>query len=222
MKFPNAYNGVKKIHTAAVLSLIGDLTFVIAAVLAVISGGMIRSGAAESAVGAMTGISAGLIVSSIAGGVLALIAFILNLVGTILASKDEAFFKTALLFIIVGIVATVLSMAFVNNSIVTDFSLIFVNLAQMLVASYIVQGIVNLASKLNEHSMVKQGGQVRIYLLIAYSVPIAVDLIAIILSLSKKSLLANVFSLAGSALSLVVYFIYLTYLKSAKKMLEAN
>ncbi len=153
-----------------VLSLIGDLTFVIAAVLAVISGGMIRSGAAESAVGAMTGISAGLIVSSI----------------------------------------------------VTDFSLIFVNLAQMLVAFYIVQGIVNLASKLNEHDMVKQGGQVRIYLLIAYSVPIAVDLIAIILSLSKKSLLANVFSLAGSALSLVVYFIYLTYLKSAKKMLEAN
>lgn len=131
---------------------------------------MIRSGAAESAVGAMTGISAGLIVSSI----------------------------------------------------VTDFSLIFVNLAQMLVAFYIVQGIVNLASKLNEHDMVKQGGQVRIYLLIAYSVPIAVDLIAIILSLSKKSLLANVFSLVGSALSLVVYFIYLTYLKSAKKMLEAN
>ena len=113
---------------------------------------MIRSGAAESAVGAMTGIA-----------------------------------------------ATVLSMAFVNNSIVTDFSLIFVNLAQMLVAFYIVQGIVNLASKLNEHDMVKQGGQVRIYLLIAYSVPIAVDLIAIILSLSKKSLLANVFSLAGSS-----------------------
>ena len=108
---------------------------------------MIRSGAAESAVGAMTGISAGLIVSSI----------------------------------------------------VTDFSLIFVNLAQMLVAFYIVQGIVNLASKLNEHDMVKQGRQVRIYLLIAYSVPIAVDLIAIILSLSKKSLLANVFSLAGSS-----------------------
>ena len=114
---------------------------------------MIRSGAAESAVGAMTGISAGLIVSSI----------------------------------------------------VTDFSLIFVNLAQMLAAFYIVQGIVNLASKLNEHDMVKQGGQVRLYLLIAYSVPIAVELIAIILSLSKKSLLANVFRWPAAPVPVILF-----------------
>ncbi len=222
MKFPNAFSGVKKIHTAEVLSLIGGIAFVVTAVLAVFAGRMIETGAAETAIGATAGLSIGLIVSGIAGSVLMLIAFILNLIGTTIASKDEATFKTALVFIIIGIAGTVLSVIFVNNSTVTDFLEIVQNLSEMLAAAYIVQGIISLAAKLNDQGMVKQGNRIRIYLLIAYTAPIAVDLIAIILSLNKQGPAANVLSLISAILSLVVYFIYLAYLKSAMKMLETN
>ena len=64
------------------------------------------------------------------------------------------------------------------------------------------------------------GNQVRMYLMIAYCVPILMHLISTILSMNTDSVLSEGLDLFASVLSLVVYVIYLGYLSKARKMLE--
>ena len=220
MKFPNAHNGVKKIFTAEILSLIGTVALIIAAILALTAGAMVESGAADSAVDETVGMVAGLAVVGLAGTILMLVAFILNLVGIISAKKDEESFNTALIFVIVGIAASLFSGIFSKNALVGDFTRIITNFAEMLVAYYVVQGIMNLAVRLQDTEMFERGNQVRMYLMIAYCVPILMHLISTILSMNTDSVLSEGLDLFASVLSLVVYVIYLGYLSKARKMLE--
>ena len=220
MKFPNAHNGVKKIFTAEILSLIGTVALIIAAILALIAGAMVESGAADSAVDETVGMVAGLAVVGLAGTILILVAFILNLVGIISAKKDEESFNTALIFVIVGIAASLFSGIFSKNALLVDFTRIISNFAEMLVAYYVVQGIMNLAVRLHDTEMVERGNQVRMYLMIAYCIPILMHFISTILSMNTDSVLSEGLDLLASVVSLVVYVIYLGYLNKAKKMLE--
>lgn len=220
MKFPNAHNGVKKIFTAEILSLIGTVVLVVAAILALAAGGMISTGAADQAVEQTTGIVAGAGLFGLVGGILMIVAFILNLVGIISAKKDEGSFSTALTFTIVGIAASLLAGLFANNAMMSDLAQIITNFAQMMVAYYVVQGIANLAVRLHNPAMVERGNQVRMYLMIAYCIPIVVNFLSMIFSMREKSFVAEALGLTALILSLVVYFIYLGYLSKAKKMLE--
>lgn len=199
---------------------IGTIALIIAAILALAAGTMISNGTADAEVNATVGLAAGLAFFGIAGSILMLIAFIMNLVGIISAKKDEESFKTALIFVFVGIAASLLSGIFSKNELVGDFTRIISNFAEMLVAYYVVQGIMNLAQRLQDAEMVERGNQVRIYLMIAYCIPILIHLISTLLSINTDSVLSEGLDLFASAVSLVVYVIYLGYLRKAKKMLE--
>ena len=220
MRFPNAHNGVKKIFTAEILSLIGTIALIIAAILALAAGTMISNGTADAEVNATVGMAAGLALFGIAGSILMLVAFIMNLVGIISAKKDEESFNTALIFVIVGIAASLFSGIFSKNALVGDFTRIITNFAEMLVAYYVVQGIMNLAVRLQDTEMFERGNQVRMYLMIAYCVPILMHFISTILSMNTDSVLSEGLDRFASVGSLVVYVIYLGYLNKAKKMLE--
>ncbi len=218
MLFPNAHNGVKKIYTAEVLSLIGSILLVVAAIFGVAAASFAD---ADTGAGAVAGTAAGFLVLGLAGSVLSVIAFILNLVGIISAMKDEATFKTALIFTIVGIAAAVLSGAFSSNSTVSDFLQIIINLSELFVALYVVQGIMNLATKLKDSNMAERGNKVRWWLVITFCIPTVIKLVSAIVALNEAGAVANMLSLVSSVLMVVAYFIYLSYLGRAKKMLEA-
>lgn len=220
MNFPNAHNGVKKIFTAEILSLIGTIALVVAAILALTAGGMISTGAADQAVGETTGIVAGAGLFGLVGSILMIVAFILNLVGIVSAKKDEGSFSTALTFVIVGIAASILAGLFTKNAMISDLTQIITDFAEMMVAYYVVQGIANLAVRLNDSAMAERGNKVRTYLMIAYCLPILVNFISMLFSMKEKNIVAEVLGLAALILSLVVYFIYLGYLSKAKRMLE--
>ncbi len=202
------------------MSLIGTIALIIAAILALTAGAMVESGAADSAVDETVGMVAGLAVVGLAGTILILVAFILNLVGIISAKKDEESFNTALIFVIVGIAASLFSGIFSKNALLVDFTRIISNFAEMLVAYYVVQGIMNLAGRLQDTEMFERGNQVRMYLMIAYCIPILMHFISTILSMNTDSVLSEGLDLLASVVSLVVYVIYLGYLNKAKKMLE--
>ena len=220
MRFPNAHNGVKKIFTAEILSLIGTVTLIIAAILALATGAMVETGTADAAVNATMGMAAGFAIFGLVGSILILVAFIMNLVGILSARKDEGLFSTALAFTIIGIAVSVLAGIFSKNELFGDFAQIITTFAEMMVAYYVVQGIMNLAVRLQNTEMYERGNQVRKYLMIAYCVPIIIHFISTILSMNTDSVLAEGLALFASVVTLVVYVIYLGYLSKAKKMLE--
>lgn len=218
--FPNAHNGVKKIYTAEILSLIVAILLAAAAVASLFAESLAESGRAE-AEAATAGAAGSFLLLALAGGVLALIAFILNLVGIISAMKDEPTFKNALIFTIIGIAASVLASSFSKNETVSSFIQILVNFSELFVSLYVVQGIMALATRMNNSDMVERGNKVRWWLVITFAVPSLVRLISAVLMLKNAEAVAGVLSLIAAVLTLVAYFIYLGYLARAKKMLAA-
>ena len=218
--FPNAHNGVKKIYTAEILSLITAILLAAAAVVGLFAAGLAESGKTE-ADAATAGAAGGFLLLFLAGGVLALIAFILNLVGIISAMKDESTFKNALIFTIVGIAASVLASSFSKNETVSSFIQILVNFSELFVSLFVVQGIMALAARMNNSDMVERGNKVRWWLVITFAIPSLIKLISAVLMLKKAEAVAEVLALVAAVLTLVAYFIYLGYLSRAKKMLAA-
>ena len=211
MKFPNAYNGVKKLFTAEILALIGIVALIIA-----VFAGLVPTEAAkmeETAVGAVSlSVTA---IFGLAGGVLAIIAFILEIIGLNAGGKDEPLFKTALSFAVAGVVVQALA-SFVSSEIVQEFANTFVPVANVMVIYYVVSAISALASKLLDKEMVRNAKTV---ITIAY-VTFGVQVLAKVLSqfvITGKA--AEVIDLVGLALAIVQAVAYLSYLSKAKKML---
>ena len=221
MLFPNAHNGVKKIYTAEILSLIGNILLIGAAIFGIATGSFADTARAEAEAGTMAGLALGFIFLGLAGAVLTLIAFILNLVGITSAMKDEASFKTALIFTIIGIAAAVLSSIFSTNETVKNFVQILVNISELFVSLFVVQGIMNLATKLKDSNMVERGNKARWWLVITFCIPSVVKLVSGIFALQDNDIVASTLSLVSAVLIVAAYFIYLSYLARAKKMLEA-
>ncbi len=217
MRFPNAAAGVKKIFTSEILSLIAGLLSVIAAI-----GGVVLAAAATSAdnssdAAAAAGL-AGLGIFAVFGigaAILLVIAFILKLVGINKAKVDEPAFKTAMIFVLVGIVATLIG-GFINNDTVKSIFDIISSVASLCVTLYIIQGIKNLADQLNDGAVSAKGS--KIFMLIAFIY--CIRILASIISLFAPTV-AGILELVGAIVSIVQYIIFLTYLSQAKKMLAA-
>ena len=217
MRFPNAAAGVKKIFTSEILSLIAGLLSVIAAI-----GGVVLAAAATSAdnssdAAAAAGL-AGLGIFTVFGigaAILLVIAFILKLVGINKAKVDEPAFKTAMIFVLVGIVATLIG-GFINNDTVKSIFDIISSVASLCVTLYIIQGIKNLADQLNDGAVSAKGSKIFMLIACIYCIRI----LASIISLFAPTV-AGILELVGAIVSIVQYIIFLTYLSQAKKMLAA-
>ena len=217
MRFPNAAAGVKKIFTSEILSLIAGLLSVIAAI-----GGVVLAAAATSAdnssdAAAAAGL-AGLGIFAVFGigaAILLVIAFILKLVGINKAKVDEPAFKTAMIFVLVGIVATLIG-GFINNDTVKSIFDIISSVASLCVTLYIIQGIKNLADQLNDGAVSAKGSKIFMLIACIYCIRI----LASIISLFAPTV-AGILELVGAIVSIVQYIIFLTYLSQAKKMLAA-
>ena len=217
MRFPNAAAGVKKIFTSEILSLIAGLLSVIAAI-----GGVVLAAAATSAdnssdaatAAGLTGLGI-FAVFGIGAAILLVIAFILKLVGINKAKVDESAFKTAMIFVLVGIVATLIG-GFINNDTVKSIFDIISSVASLCVTLYIIQGIKNLADQLNDGAVSAKGSKIFMLIACIYCIRI----LASIISLFAPTV-AGILELVGAIVSIVQYIIFLTYLSQAKKMLAA-
>ena len=215
MKFQNAFEGVKKIFAAEILSLIGS---VCATVMLALSVGALISAANSSATGAAASLG-GMAVLVVAVTVLAIIAFIFKLIGVIKASKDEPSFKVVLYLIIAGIVVSVVSGIFSGNATVKGIASILNDLVNLGITVYIIQGIKNLAAKLGDENMVKKGDTIFKYILAIYILVIIAQIVSLILQNTTGLIIVLVIIVISGILNVIQYFLYLGYLSKAKKML---
>lgn len=212
MRFPNAYAGVKKIRTAEILQLIGALCLLVMAVLALVA---VISAAAESAGGAIASLL-GAGVLGIAAGVLGIIALILCIVGLSAAGKDEPQFKSALIAVLVGLAATVVA-SFFSGETIKDIGTAVQNLANLISTILVVSGIISLATQLNNDAVATRGKTI-LKLIICFNVlALIADIIGVFIP--GGQIVGAIIALAAVILDIIVYIIYLGYLKKAVVML---
>lgn len=220
MQFPNAHSGVKKIFTAEILSLIGVVLFIAAAIAAFGVASIDEASNVETDVGEAVGLAV-FVLFGLAAAILSLIGFILNLIGISSAMKDEPTFKTAMTFALIGIGLSAVSGIFSGSETVSSFVQILVKLAELFVSLYVVQGIMKLAEKLNNSDMVARGSKCRWWLVITFCIPTLIKLVSAVFTLTEAEVAGDILSLVAAVLAVVAYLIYLGYLSRAKKMLAA-
>ena len=151
MKFPNAAKGIKKLFTAEVLYLISVILICLGTIFALVS----HSRAGLDVV----------ILSSVAvGGIIAIVALVLQIVGVIQASKDEASFKgviyVTLFGIAVSVVASLLSALFRDNAILPSISNLVSSIVSVISTVLIILGICNLMNQIGKQDLVVKGGKI--------------------------------------------------------------
>ncbi|MBR3403470.1 MAG: hypothetical protein IKG67_14660 [Parasporobacterium sp.] len=222
MKFPNAYQGVKKIFTAEILSLIGAACMIIFAVFGVVA---LAGMATASGDTALTG-GIGLAVFGLAGGILSLIGLLFLMIGTKRAAQDEPIFNQAYMYILCSLILTLASLIISSIWLYgtwDNMSTTVANILAMIATIFIINGVQNLAKQLNRPDMVATGNTYMILLIVVYAVQIIVRIIPVFFGANAAtSRVVGILSLAAEIVSLIVYILYLVFLGKAKKMLAEN
>ena len=219
MQFPNAYKGIRRIFTAEILTMISGIILLL--VLTVGSGVL-----DEFTAGDMTTVSGPVLaVASISGlaSIFALVAFFMNIAGISDASKDEESFRRALIWLVIGIGASLVG----SLEIIASFAGIISSLCEYMINYNVVTGIIHLAERM-EDEHVSALGQKTIRLLgIVYAIVIIIQMVMIVMTVNANSAAQNAsvavavaVSVIAGIISMIAYVIYLRVLAGAKKMLE--
>lgn len=226
MKFENAYQGVKKIFTSELLNLFASICNNLVPILefmVLLSALGITIFASSASLAFALGSGIGYLVLNICGTVLAVIAFVLQLVGLSQAAKDDRYFKVALIMVICGFCISVLTkiMTYFNvgGTIFPAIMSIAVRLATMLVTLFIVNGIRRLAKKMNQFGMVRFGTVLNVILIITSSIVIIAEAINRLMTNTLYITIVGYLVIIALFLFVIFYIIYLVYLGKAKNML---
>lgn len=226
MRFPNAANGVKKLFTAEILALIGGVLLLAAGVAALImlaSGKVMEQSSLEGIGAAVLASGGAAVFFLLAAVVLFVISFIINIIGLAKASNDDGSFKIALFAVIVGLAVTLLSTLFSSNSVVSSLLTSLESVAELVTTIYVIQGIRNLAVRLNNGQMDEKGNTLfKVMLAVILLGFISRIIITIFGGQIWASIPAAVLQMVSGVLSIVQYFLYLSYLGKAKKMLNQS
>ena len=205
MRFPNACKGLKKIFFAELISLILPEE--------------INKNNAEI-------LPAEVVVTilSILSLVMMTVAYVLNVIGYVTASKDNESFKKAMLLTIAGMVLTVVSGIMENangNPILTNTFDSMENILDLLITLMTISGIVTLSVTYGDLRMVESGKALFKFLFAIY-LPTLIAYVFVYLLRNTRSaaILAVTVTFISFALNTVYSLLYLRYLYRAVNMLE--
>ena len=213
MTLRNTYDGLKTLKAAEVLNTVG---LSIAGLIVLIS--MISSGS----IGSRDSISSQELAQAMGGGamfitlgfgtvILALIAYIMQIVGVNKAKTEDASFDNALMYIIGGIIVSVID-SFAGGWFAALLS-IATKVLSLLVVLCIINGVRNIAVKLENAEMDKKGGMIYIVMIVLSVLAIAFGMLDSMIPSMELLLtfVAGCFNIAKSV-------VFLTYLSKAVKM----
>ena len=219
MQFPNALEGVKKIYKAEIIALIGGIVSVLAAILSLTGVAVVASGEDAGILGILGG-GALIIVAS----VLAIITFIINIIGLNKAKADEDDFKFALYAALMGVVISVLLGFASSSKALSSLGSTVSTICSFLSTYYVCTAVANLAGRLSDAEMNARALSARRMLMIVYIAGIVMGLIANIIYWVSDSqtivIVASVLVLVAAILDVISYILYLKMLGRAKLSLE--
>ena len=217
MRFPNAHKGISRILTSQWIQLISTILMLVGAVAAVtfLTSAENLQEVSKEAANAST-VSAGIGgLIAIAGLVLAIIAFIMELLGLNTARQDESQFNTAFFMclggLILAILAAVLQTPFPS---IADVLSLVSKIFSLGVIEYCAAGIISLALQLNDQATADLGRKLRILISILYGVAIVLSIFG-----KKESTFTNIITIADAVVEVIVFIVFIVLLSKAKKML---
>lgn len=219
MRFPNACKGLKKIFFAELISLIALVPYAVSLVLIQFLPEEIDKNNAEI-------LPAEVVVTilSILSLVMMTVAYVLNVIGYVTASKDNESFKKAMLLTVAGMVLTVVSGIMENangNPILTNTFDSMENILDLLITLMTISGIVTLSVTYGDLRMVESGKALFKFLFAIY-LPTLIAYVFVYLLRNTRSaaILAVTVTFISFALNTVYSLLYLRYLYRAVNMLE--
>ncbi len=221
--FPRARKGVKKIFAAELITLFVSLA---SGFLLIFFESEIRQ-LPQTIEGLSNGGSLemnGWIVLIIIGlaGVLSLFASLINLIGYIQASRDEASFLGALIFMLLNAVLSGFATFFQQSSeVFAGVFTISASIAELFMIILTVKGLVNLSYNLNSRKMVARGNVLLRLIAVICLLSVVAEILVFMFRLNVfvTSLLFSIM-ITNLVLSLVYYIIYLVYLSGCCAMLS--
>ena len=215
MRFPNAFSGVKKIWLAEILMLLAAVIGII--MIFVIAGNSIlvddvivfNEGEAGTPVSIL----------GIASAVIALVAFILNLVGLIIARKDDSGFRIALLVTVLGVIASAVSAIWSTNAGLVKWMDTLTTIFSMFASYYVLTGIANLADQIPDAETKALALKSRTLVEGSFCLTVIFKLIINIFNIQNGSTIYTILAVVAMLLELVSYILYLRALSKGKKML---
>ena len=213
MRYPNAFKGVSQIYKAELIAILAVICTGIGAILAIFGVGVADVG--SEAVGKGFAITGGLFVMATA--VLMIVSYILNIIGVSNAAKDESGFRSAMIAIIIGIVASIVAGIFSNKEVVCLLAQLVSKICDIMVFWFCIGGISNLADKMNDRNIASKADS---FTKLIIGIYVAGIVLAIIGSFVKAGgFLDGFIDVAGAVCSIVAYLSYLSLLKGARDML---
>ena len=215
MQFPHAQKGVSKLFWAEIIAIVYGLLVIVGAILVAIAKGDSESRLA---------IAGGSIV--LAGGVIAIVTFILQLIGLIQGSKDNLCFKIALFIVIFSIVASIVKVVLEkyapNLDIVITILEVLIGVSAVLVMVYVITGVSVMAEKVGDGRLADKGRFLCTVICGLYFVSIILGLFELFFKNPNEGvvIMLRVFAIVAAVFQLVVYIMYLTYLSAARKTLK--
>ena len=224
MTFPTAHNGLKKVLTAEILSVVSGFLLLLTGTFAAVAAALAEKVAvSEETTAVFTLLSLGLLIAFSAVGILSII---LKIVGLKKAGNDEAVFRNALIAALVSLALSVFEMtlnALSRQSVARIFTTA-ISVCDIFVVIFVIQGIQNLSEKLDNEKMVKAGQVLMILIAVAYGFK-ALTMLFPVFFWNETDFLSKVTSsceIMSALASMVGGILYIVYLIRAIRMLKKN
>ena len=214
MRFPNAFRGVKKIWLAELLMLLAAVVGIIMVIVMATNGTMVGEDIIIN-----ESVKTPIAILGIVTAVIALVAFILNLVGLINANNDDPAFRIALLVTILGIVASAISAIWSNNETLNKWMDTALTICSLFASYYVLTGIANLAEKMSDAATKALALKSRTLVEGSFCATALFKLIISIFKIQEGSTISTILAVIALLLELVSYILYLRALAKGRKML---
>jgi hypothetical protein len=155
----------------------------------------------------------------IVSAVVALVAFVLNLVGLIIARKDDSGFRIALLVTVLGIIASAVSAIWSTNAGLVKWMDTLTTIFSMFASYYVLTGIANLADQIPDAETKALALKSRTLVEGSFCLTVIFKLIINIFNIQNGSTIYTILAVVATLLELVSYILYLRALSKGKKML---
>ena len=210
MNYAYAKKGIGQIYRAEILAIFAAILGIIGAVVA------IAANDADSAGGMVAGG-----IPLLIAGILAIISFVINLLGLSNASKDEPYFKTALIIAVVGIAASVVQSILETRGIKAEpvFDLVS-RICEVLIMIFVITGISRIADKLGKLKVSRLGTNSIKATCGVYILSLIVNLISDLFNVKAMTTVAAVIAIIAGILSIIAYVYYLRTLSQGSKMFD--
>ena len=214
MRFPNAFRGIKKIWLAELLMLLAAVVGIIMVIVMATNGTMVGEDIIIN-----ESVKTPIAILGIVTAVIALVAFILNLVGLINANNDDPAFRIALLVTILGIVASAISAIWSNNETLNKWMDTALTICSLFASYYVLTGIANLAEKMSDAATKALALKSRTLVEGSFCATALFKLIISIFKIQEGSTISTILAVIALLLELVSYILYLRALDKGKQML---